>query len=654
MTFSTAPADAAPLIELHDLRKTYVSSETVAVEVLRGVTLTIRAGEFVAIMGQSGSGKSTLMNILGLLDKPTGGSYRFAGHDVATLSRDDLARLRREAFGFVFQQYNLIPTVTATENVEIPATYAGMPPTERRSRALAILERLGLAQRGGHRPGQLSGGQQQRVSIARALINGGRVILADEPTGALDSATGKEVMTLLSELAAEGHTVILITHDRSIAEAAHRIIEIRDGAIISDTTIDGAQAPVVPRYASVARDGDASLLSDAREALHAGRRALAANPFRTALTLLGIIIGVASVIALLAIGEGAKERVLAQLAIFGTNRMYVIPGGENSRGPGGRLLSSDADLVRDVPNVAAAMPYLHGNVIVRAGNVDYPTDGVAVTTDFPRILHWSLDSGVFFTKDDERSLATVAVIGTKLAARMFPDGSDPIGHMILVNNVPFQVIGVLSSKGALSGDSDDDDTLVFPFSTGSVRVFGKQELSWISVLVDDLSQADATAAAITSVLETAHHVRDFRVFNKAATIEAQDKTQNTLTLLLGFTAAISLVVGGIGIMNVMLMTVTERTREIGIRMATGARTADILRQFVTEAMMVSGFGGLVGAGIGVAAGIGAALIFGMPVIFSSLSILGAVACAVLTGLVFGFWPAMRAARLEPVAALARE
>ncbi len=647
-------SDHAPLIELVDLRKTYVTGETVAVEVLRGVSLTIRAGEFVAIMGQSGSGKSTLMNILGCLDKPTGGSYRFAGRDVAELSRDDLARLRRDAFGFVFQQYNLIPTVTAAENVEIPATYAGLDRDKRQARAAGLLTRLGLGDRIDHRPSQLSGGQQQRVSIARALMNGGRIILADEPTGALDSATGAEVMTLLADLAEQGHTIVLITHDREIAGAAHRVIEIRDGVIVSDS---GSPADAAAKQrAGPLRVADtmASAISDMREALHAGGRALAANPFRTALTLLGIIIGVASVIALLAIGEGAKRSVLAQLAIFGTNRMYVIPGGESSRGPGGRLLNSDADLVRDVANVAAAMPYLKGGVTVRAGNIDYPADGVAITTDFPRILNWAVENGVFFTRNDERSLATVAVIGTKLAARLFPDGSDPVQRMILVNNVPFQVIGVLSSKGALSGDSDDDDTIVFPFSTGSTRIYGKQELSWISVLVEDLSRADETASAITAVLETAHHVRDFRVFNKAATIQAQDRTQNTLTLLLGFTAAISLLVGGIGVMNVMLMTVTERTREIGIRMATGARTIDILRQFLTEAMMVSGVGGLAGAALGILGGVGAAVLFHMPVIFSGLATFGAVLCAVMTGLLFGFMPALRAARLEPVAALARE
>jgi macrolide transport system ATP-binding/permease protein len=651
MTCSATP-QSTPLIDLREVRKTYANGDIVAVEVLKGISLTIGAGEFVAIMGASGSGKSTLMNILGLLDKPTSGNYLFAGEDVLGLDRDAIARLRRDTFGFIFQQYNLIPAITAAENVEIPAVYAGAAPHMRRQRALELLKLLGLSGLDRNKPNQLSGGQQQRVSIARALMNGGRVILADEPTGALDSASGAEVMALLRMLSEQGHTIIIITHDAAIAAAADRIVEIRDGEIVSDRRVKDTATLAVPL--PVIEDSGASIFASMREAFRSGSRALGANPFRTSLTLLGIIIGVASVIALLAIGEGTKRAVLEQLAIFGTNRLYVIPGAGSSNGVGGRLLSADADLVRQVPNVAAAMPYMEGNVTIRAGNVDYGTSGVAITTDFPRILNWSVDNGVFFTEEDERALASVAVIGSKLASRMFPDGSDPVRRTILVNNVPFQVIGVLSSKGALSGDSDDDDTIVFPFSTGSVRVFGKQDLTWISVLVDDLSLANETEAAIISALEKAHRMRDFRVFNKAATIQAQDRTQNGLTLLLGFTAAISLFVGGIGVMNVMLMTVTERTREIGIRIATGARTIDILRQFLIEAMLVSGVGGLAGGAFGFLGGLAAATFFEMPVIFSSAAILGAMLCALLTGVVFGFMPAVRAARLEPVAALARE
>ncbi len=646
----TAPVDDPPLIALIDVHKTYGRGDT-AVEVLRGVSLDIRAGEFLAIMGASGSGKSTLMNLLGLLDRPTRGAYRFAGRDVAQLGRDDLARLRRDAFGFVFQQYNLIASASAAENVEAPAVYAGARPDERRARAEELLARLGLADRMDHRPNQLSGGQQQRVSIARAVMNGGHVILADEPTGALDSKSGAEVMALLKELAGQGHTVILITHDRHVAEAAERIIEIADGRILSDSGQAPGRRAAMPPLAE--DDSGASLLADAGEAVKAASRALAVNPVRTALTLTGIIIGVASVIALMAIGEGTKQNVLDQLAVFGTNRLYVNPGNETGRGPGGTLSTSDADFLRDIPNVAAAMPYLTGQVTVRYGNVDAHTTATAVTTDYPRILNWPMAEGVFFTPEDERGLATVAVIGQKVKRTLFPGGADPLRKFVLVNNVPFQVVGVLSEKGALSGDADDDDTIAIPFETGSQRVFGTPYLSWISVLVDDLGKAGQTSSDITAALTAKHHVHDFSVFNKAASIEAKNKAQSSLTLLLGFTAAISLLVGGIGVMNIMLMNVAERTREIGIRMAIGARTVDILRQFLTEALMLSSAGGVAGLVLGHLAGLGATLA-GTRVIFTLHAALAALICGALTGIVFGFMPARRAARLEPVDALARE
>jgi macrolide transport system ATP-binding/permease protein len=353
------------------------------------------------------------------------------------------------------------------------------------------------------------------------------------------------------------------------------------------------------------------------------------------------------------VGTGTQQKVPDQLAIFGTNRLYVVPGGDNQRGPGGTLTEADADLVRTVPNVAAAMPYLHGNVTLRYGNVDYQTKGVAITTDFPHILHWNVQQGLFFTADDERKLATVTVIGERIREQLFPAGTDPLGQFILVNNVPFQVIGVLASKGALSGDADDDDTLVFPFSTGSRRVYGKTHVSWISVLIDDIAQADATTQAITVLLEAHHRVRDFHVLNKAASIQAESETQQTMTLLLGMIAAISLLVGGIGVMNIMLMAVRERRREIGIRMATGARQRDILRQFLTEALLVSAIGGVAGMVIGLS--IGAALIWWhVPIIFSFTAIISAFVCAVVTGLVFGYMPARQAARLDPVVALASE
>ncbi|MFL9881975.1 MacB family efflux pump subunit [Paraburkholderia agricolaris] len=663
---TAAGVSPAPLIELRDIRKSYGGKTEgpdgkplPAVDVLRGVSLSIGAGEFVAIVGASGSGKSTLMHILGCLDHPSAGHYLFAGQDIADFNADELAWLRREAFGFVFQGYHLIATESARENVEVPAIYSGVPVAEREKRAAALLTRLGLGDRLDHRPSQLSGGQQQRVSISRALMNGGHILLADEPTGALDSRSGAEVMLLLEELAEAGHTVILITHDREVAARAHRTIEIRDGQIIADSTggpVSSGRASLdASTFLASMADGaahTASWTADTHEALRAAWRVLWINRFRTLLTLLGIIIGVASVIVMLAIGAGTEHQVIEKMASFGTNRMYVIPGGDNPRGPGGTLSEADADLVRQMPNVTASMPFLQGNVTVRYSNIDVQVPVWAVTEEASRVLNWKTSRGIFFTGTDEQDLATVILLGKRVREKLFGN-TNPVSHYVLVNNVPFQVIGELEEKGATSGDSDDDNVVLMPFSTGSRRILGTTNLSWISVLVDRLDLADQTAQQIADTLEGNHHIRDFEVFNRAASVKAQTETQSTLTLMLGMIAAISLLVGGIGVMNIMLMTVRERTREIGIRIATGARQRDILRQFLTEATLVSGIGGVLGVVFGLL--VGASLMaWSVPAIFSVRAILGAFTCALLTGLIFGFMPARKAARLDPVIALASE
>ncbi len=456
-------------LELRGIGKAYPGADG-GVRVLKNVSLQIRAGELVAIMGASGSGKSTLLNILGCLDRPSEGTYFLDGVEVDFGDADALARIRREVFGFVFQQYHLIAGMTARQNVEMPATYTREPRRRRSARAEELLCRLGLKERVGYRKDQLSGGQQQRVSVARALMNRGQILLADEPTGALDSHSGSEVMLLLRELSDQGHTVVVVTHDPKIASAARRVIEIQDGEVISDT---GAMA-AVPVGVSPSQPGPSgdSFWNRVLEAITAAGFALRVNPIRTALTLLGVVVGVASVVVLLAIGEGAKQAVLAQLAVFGTNRLYVVPGSSEQRGPGGALNEADASVVRGVPGVTAAMPYLKGPVTVRYGNVDHRTNGVAVTADFTRILNWRVDRGVFFTPVDERGLATVALVGKKLEHTLFPEGTDSLRKFVLIDNVPFQLIGVLSEKGALTGDADDDDTIVFPFSTGSQRLFG--------------------------------------------------------------------------------------------------------------------------------------------------------------------------------------
>jgi macrolide transport system ATP-binding/permease protein len=598
------------------------------------------------------------MHILGCLDRPTSGEYLFAGQDVSQLDGDALAYLRREAFGFVFQSYNLLATATAEENVEIPAIYAGLSQEARRERTSQLLESLGLGDRMTHRPSQLSGGQQQRVSIARALMNGGEIILADEPTGALDSKSGAEVMTLLEDLAAEGHTVILITHDASVAAHANRVIEIKDGEITKDSGSHKVPAIVNPDLEVPDLHGTASraLVSGLGESLRMAMRALKANIFRTVLTLLGIVIGVSSVVTMLAIGEGAKQRVVQSIGSMGTNLLVIRPQFNNARGRGpvATLTMQDADAIADLPYVQAAMPDVQGSAVVRYGNIDFQPETVNATTDaLPIVRSWPVARGIFFTEDDIRSYASVAVLGESVYEALFPDGDDPIGKYILIKDLPFQVIGVMSPKGGTSQGDDADNTVFVPLTTGMLRLFGQRFLRSITIAVSDLDQVDATQQAVLNLLEERHRTQDFRVRNMAELLETVTEAQNTLTIFLGSMAAISLLVGGIGIMNIMLVSVSERTREIGIRMATGARQRDILQQFLSEAIVVSAIGGVVGVVVGVGASL-AIQAFGNPIAFTAAPMVLAFGCAAATGLIFGYAPARKAAKLDPVVALANE
>jgi macrolide transport system ATP-binding/permease protein len=649
-----AKPKGAALIVLEDVRRLYPAGEAV-VRALDGVSLTIEAGEFVAIMGPSGSGKSTLMNILGCLDRPTGGRYRVAGHDVSKLTLDELAALRCRTFGFVFQRFNLLPTITAAENVEIPAVYAGRPKRERLARARELLAKLGLGDRAQHRPNELSGGQQQRVSVARALMNEAPVILADEPTGSLDSRAGEEVLTLLKSLNAEGRTVLLITHDPDVAAHAERVIRIADGRIVSDERKRRVALAPAGERGFVSLDVRKRLVPDIVEAMKMAMRSMRVNLFRTALTLLGVVIGVAAVVAMLAIGDGSKQQVLQRISAMGTNLLVVRPGGPSVRttGDNASLVEEDATAIDEIENVSIVSPERSMRSTVRFGNIDYQTSIQGAWPGYTAARDWTLASGSMFSQEDVRSYAPVVVLGQTVAQSLFPGGENPIGKYVLVKNVPFEVTGVLAKKGATPWGSDQDDIVLMPLSTGYMRIFGRRYVNSITVYVEDVGRVAETEQAIKARLIERHRVEDFRLRNTASILETAVATQQTLTILLGSVAAISLLVGGIGVMNIMLVSVTERTREIGIRMATGARTGNILLQFNTEALVVCGIGGLAGVALGVAA----ALIcqwFGIAVAFSLLPAVLAFCCAFLTGLLFGYLPARKAAHMDPVAALAYE
>jgi macrolide transport system ATP-binding/permease protein len=640
-----------PLLHLQNIQRFYPNGEN-TVRALDDVSLKIYAGEFVAIIGQSGSGKSTLMNLIGCLDKTDLGTYEINGKNVAGLDSDQLAALRRETFGFVFQRYNLLNNATAIENVEIPALYAQLPKNQRYQRAIELLENLGLANRGHHKPMQLSGGQQQRVAIARALMNNPPVILADEPTGALDSQSGEEVMTLLQTLHRQGRTILLITHDAKVAAHAQRVISLRDGKIVEQSGECLLNKNATSQHFVT---GSAGITAEIVEAARTALRSLYANLFRTILTLLGIVIGVAAVITMLAVGQGSQEKVLDQMRAMGTNILSIRPGAPGLRGSSdvATLIPSDSDAIAELENVEWSSPERSMRQTMRYGNVDYATSIQGVTPNMTDVREWSVESGDFFDERDMKRYAPVVVLGETVRKILFPEDVNPLGRYVMVGNIPFEIIGVMSPKGADATGSDRDDTAFVPLTTGLIRLFGQNYLAGITVKVRDVSQIDATQQAIQELLLARHQTEDFRIRNMASIIASATETQNTFTLMLGIVAAISLLVGGIGVMNIMLVSVTERTREIGIRMATGARRSDILLQFITEAAVVCTLGGIIGVLLGFGAG-NLLRYFDMAVIFSPLPAILAFSCAFSIGLLFGYLPARKAAHLNPVVALASE
>ncbi|HYL58398.1 MAG TPA: ABC transporter permease [Candidatus Acidoferrales bacterium] len=691
-----------PVIEIVDLTKTYVLGE-VEVNALRGVSLRIERGEFVAIMGASGSGKSTLMNMLGCLDRPTSGRYMLEGEDVARLDESELAAIRCNRIGFVFQNFNLLSRTSALENVELPLFYSAWTP-DGEHRALDLMKLVGLVGREQNHPNQLSGGQQQRVAIARALVNRPSILLADEPTGNLDSTNSAEIMDVLTRLNREqGITVIIVTHDSDIAAYADRIVTFRDGSILSDTRKDSARAPSASADAAAhpAEDAKAVDVADevwvfARMAMVAAARAIKRNKMRAALTMLGIFIGVAAVIAMVAVGDGAKSAVQAQIQSLGTNLIVVLPGATTSNGvragygSNSTLTTADAAAIRAEDPAVGLVSYIDRQVSqVVAGNRNWSTSINGATASYFAVREWPAEIGRTFSESEEKSAAGVCLLGKTVAVNLFGEGQNPIGATVRVKNFPLRVVGVLSVKGQSNFGQDQDDVVILPFDTAERKVLGVAAASaasaktsalftqvpatnpfgsapkitgvvnMIYVKAKSADSVDDAMAQINRTLHDRHRIQpkqdnDFTVRSLSEIAQASESATNVMTMLLAAVASISLLVGGIGIMNIMLVSVTERTREIGIRMAIGARRIHIMLQFLVEAMMLSVMGGLAGIILGVMVSELISVLAGWPTLLSPVAVAGGFIFSAAVGVFFGYYPARKASLLHPIEALRYE
>ncbi|MGN3436878.1 macrolide ABC transporter ATP-binding protein/permease MacB [Proteus penneri] len=645
------------LLELNEVSRIYNNGEEETV-VLNKISLTINAGEMVAIIGASGSGKSTLMNILGCLDKPNSGEYKVAGQSVAKMDGDQLAALRREHFGFIFQRYHLMSHLSAEQNVEIPAIYADKKATQRKERARELLTRLGLGERIDYRPNQLSGGQQQRVSIARALMNGGEVILADEPTGALDSHSGKEVMAILKQLNEQGHTVIIVTHDPLIAAQAERIIEIKDGEIINDNCHQITVNKVKKETTAVLPSPYfGQIFGRFTQALDMAWRAMVVNKVRTLLTMLGIIIGIASVVTIIVIGDAAKSMVLADIKAIGSNTIDIYPGkdfGSDSPEDRQSLTLQDVFALKQQSYVQAVTPQVQFSTRLRRGNQDSPASVAGVSDDYFTVYAMTFSQGRSFTPDMIQRQAQVVVIDENTRQRFFPHKKEVIGEQIIIRNIPSTIVGVIAEKKSAFGNGQSLRVWV-PYSTLNSRILNRSYLDSITVRAIEGYDASVAEQQILRLLTIRHGKKDIFTYNLDSFIKAAESTTQTMQLFLTLVAVISLVVGGIGVMNIMLVSVTERTREIGIRMAVGARASDVMQQFLIESVLVCLVGGLLGIGLsfGIAM-IASAMLPDWHFVFQPIALVSAFICSTAIGIIFGFLPARNAAKMNPIDALARE
>ena len=627
------------------------------VHVLKDIDLTIEKGDFVAIIGQSGSGKSTMMNILGCLDVPTSGSYKINGVEVGKMEKDELADLRCKTFGFIFQRYNLLSNLEARENAALPAVYLGLNAESRNKRADDLLKRLELGSKLKNKPNELSGGQQQRVSIARALMNGGEVILADEPTGALDSKSGERVMEIIKGLHKQGHTIILVTHDSKIAAQASRIIEIKDGEIVSDTRKSDEFYETAETLEAVKKSKFDVLKYRFLESFNMSVHAIMSNKMRSLLTMLGIIIGIASVVSVVALGNASQAKIMEQINSMGTNTIDIRPGtgfGDRRSARVRTLKVSDSEHLSKLSFIDNATPSVSASGNLAYGSYTLTAQLNGVGAQYFDVKGRKIAQGRIFTEEEVDKMASVVVIDDNTLKEAFPDNPNPVGEIIIFNKKPLKIIGVTEEDNS-PGPMSEMMNIWTPYTTAMYKINGTNDIDSITVKVSDNVNSQVAEESIENILTVLHGKKDFFMINTDSIKQTVESATNTMKLLIASIAVISLIVGGIGVMNIMLVSVTERTREIGIRMAIGAKQADILQQFLIEAVLICLVGGFLGVSLSLLVGWAFNTFsedFGM--IFSTASIILALVCSTAIGIIFGYMPAKNASNLNPIDALASE